>query len=65
MESDRIDALAISARAIPGPRSERPQQPCRKDVPHLSESLSLESRTGDLSTGCGGKIQPVALDLTI
>ena len=43
IESERADALAASARAMPGLRSDCPQHLPRKDVPHLSESLSLES----------------------
>src|SRR5580692_11482961 len=50
IESDRIDALAASARAIAGLRfGSYPPNVVRKDVPHLPESLSLESRNEDLS----------------
>src|SRR4029453_12814016 len=49
MESKRAAALAVSARAIQASVRSFPYNPDRKDVPHLSESLSLESKRGDLS----------------
>jgi hypothetical protein len=55
IESDRIDALAASARAICRPPFRIVPTFDRKDVPHLSESLSLESRNEDLSRVQGAK----------
>jgi hypothetical protein len=63
IESDRIDALAASARAIEGLRFGSPPTFIRKDVPHLSESLSLESRNEDLSRVQGQKIWTRAGDV--
>src|ERR1700736_2714771 len=58
IESDRIDALAASARAIAGLRfGSSPPTFVRKDVPHLSESLSLESRNEDLSRVRGRRFE--------
>src|SRR3984893_18464038 len=58
IESDRIDALAASARAIAGLRfGLSPPTFIREDVPHLSESLSLESRNEVLSRVQGKKIR--------
>src|SRR3954453_14169153 len=50
MESERIDALAASARAIASPLGMSLAPYARKDVPHPSESLSLESGNRNLST---------------
>jgi hypothetical protein len=41
MASLLTDALAVSTRAMHGPRSDHPAQTFRKDVPHLPESLCI------------------------
>jgi hypothetical protein len=47
MESLLTDALAVSTRAMRGPRSDHPDQTSnRKDVPHLPESPHLNRETG-------------------
>jgi hypothetical protein len=46
IESERIDALAVSARAILAPVRIVPAALDRKDVPHLSESPSIEIEKG-------------------
>jgi hypothetical protein len=53
IESERIDALAASARAIAGLRSDRPHL-VRKDVPHLSESLLIGIEKGGFVESPGG-----------
>src|SRR3954468_8529165 len=57
MESDRVDALAAPARAIGRLRSDRPLHPRSEGcAASLSESLSFESKTPDLSRVLRAKI---------
>src|SRR5271170_3707395 len=49
IESERRDALAVSARAMPASVSDDPRSRVRKDVPHLPESITIESMRADLS----------------
>jgi hypothetical protein len=49
MESERRDALAVSARAIASLRLDYSPPPHRRDRVHRSESSTIESMRDDLS----------------
>jgi hypothetical protein len=49
IESDRKDALAVSARAMPASVSDDPLDPVRRYLPHRPRISPFESRRIDLS----------------